>query len=433
MVSPAKAFAAKILAERTRYSALSLPPEFVPPQYAGGSIANLTVSVAQAFDALTARTPLAADFLQPLWAGVQRVVLVVVDALGYETFRRALKANRRNGFNRLLQDGGQLIPLTSVFPTTTTAALTSLWTGYTPAEHGFVGYQLFLRDYGARANMIAFSPAATQKLGREQLLDVGLQPEKFLPVPTLPETLAATSVPVYNLIEQPFMSSALGRTQFHGVRETRGVITSSDLWVEMRHWLEALRGQRAVLMAYWSALDSLGHTYGAASEALPAELDNLAYSFERELLDKLSAAARKGTLFLLTADHGMADTPPEQTFYINRHPDLRDRLVFGYTGDARAAYLHCRQGEVEAVRQFFEAHYGDRFCVLASQAALEAGLLGPGPHAPETRHRIGDLIVISRGGASMCDRNEPPKERGRHGGLLADEMLVPLLAARLDA
>jgi hypothetical protein len=59
-------------------------------------------------------------------------------------------------------------------------------------------------------------------------------------------------------------------------------------------------------------------------------------------------------------------------------------------------------------------------------------LFGPGRLAPETQYRIGDLVAVSRGPDILWDRSDPPTERGRHGGLLADEMLVPLIAARLD-
>lgn len=429
----AKSIECKIQAERARFQDLAVPPEFVVPHYGGCSIVNLATSVAQIYGAQMGRAPMDPELLESLLPGTRLVVLVIVDALGYQMLKRALSANRRNGFRRLLQNGGCLAPLTSVFPSTTTAALTSLWTGCTPAEHGFVGYQLFLREYGARANMISFSPAATQNQGRSQLVEAGLQPEKFLPVSTLPETLAARGVPVYNLLEQPYVSSALGRTQFRGVRASRGIVTSSDLWVEMRRWLEELEGQRALLMAYWSAVDMLGHVYGPQSDAIAAEIDNLGYSFERELWDRLSPRARRGALFVLTADHGMAPTPPEEALLLKQHPELVDNLVLSFTGDARAAYLHCRQGKVEAVRRYFETHFPDQYVVLDSQAALAAGLFGPGHPSPETQHRIGDLTILSRGGASLCDRNERPKELGRHGGLLAEEMLVPLMAGRLDA
>lgn len=433
-MSLAETLEARIRAEReARFSGLNLPAEFVVPHYGGLSIVNVPASIVRVFGGEFGTPPLEAALIGPFERGVKRVVFVVVDALGYRRFLDALNANPQNGFHTLLRHDAHLAPLTSVFPSTTTAALTALWSGYSPAEHGFLGYQLFLRDYDLRANMIGFTPVATQKLGAEQLLAAGMEPEDFLAVPSLPQTLAHSGVPVYGFVEQPFVKSALSRVQIRGIRENVGFVTSSDLWVTLRLHLEGRVNERALFAAYWSAVDNIAHTYGPSSETVLAEVDNLAYSFEREFLSLLSPAAREGTLFLLTADHGQMDTPPKNAVRLRDHPELRDRLVMGLTGEARAAYLYCRNGQVTAVRDYIETRLGDKFCVLDSRAALEAGLFGRGRIAPETPHRIGDLIAIARGPDILWDRPDPPLERGRHGGLLPEEMLVPFIAARLDA
>jgi hypothetical protein len=433
-MSIAESIEAQIRAERNaRFSALNLPEEFVVPNYGGRSVVNVPASIVGLFGGHLSTAPLDPVLIEQFSSDVRRVVLIVVDALGYQRFLDALAVNPHNGFHALLKDGAQLTPLTSVFPSTTTAALTALWSGYTPAEHGFMGYQLFLRDYDVRANMIGFSPVATYQLGSEQLVAAGLEPETFLAVPSLPQTLAQIHVPVYGLIEQPFVKSALSRVQIRGVKELRGFVTSSDMWIALRAWMEERPAERAMFAVYWSALDAIAHTYGPSSETLLAEIDNLAYSFEREFLRLLSPKARKGILFLLTSDHGQVDTPHKQTIRLRDHPELRNALVMGLTGEPRAAYLYCRNGQVEPVRRYFETQLGDQFFVMDSQAALNAGLFGPGRLAPETQYRIGDLVAVSRGSAILWDRTDPPTERGRHGGLLAEEMLVPLIAARLDA
>ncbi len=433
-MSLAEDIEAQIRAEReARFGGLNLPAEFVVPHYGGRSIVNVPASVVRLFGGEFSTAPLDPALIEHFSSDVRRIVLVVVDALGYQRFRDTLRANTDNGFHALLRNGGQLTPLTSVFPSTTTAALTALWSGYTPAEHGFMGYQLFLRDYDVRANMIGFNPVATHSLGGEQLVAAGLEPETFLVVPSLPQTLSGIDVPVYGLIEQPFVKSALSRVQIRGVKELRGFVTSSDMWIALRTWMMEIPAERAMFVAYWSAVDSIAHTYGPSSETVVAEVNNLAYSFEREFMSLLPSSARKHTLFLLTSDHGQVDTPLSRAVRLRDHPELRNRLVMGLTGEARAAYLYCRNGEVEAVRQYFETRLGDKFFLMDSRAALNAGLFGPGRLAPETQYRIGDLVAVSRGPDILWDRTDPPTERGRHGGLLADEMLVPLIAARLDA
>lgn len=425
--------AKKIRAERSaRFRDLDLPEEFIAPNYDGRSIVNVAASLIRLLGGESHTAPLDSAMIKKFSTGVERVVLVVIDALGYPRLLDTLDANPHNGLHALLRQGAHLVPLTSVFPSTTTAALTALWTGASPAEHGFLGYQLFLRDYGVRANMLAFSPVATEDLGRDQLIAAGLEPEKFLPVPSLSQTLAQIGVPTYHLIEQPYLESGLSRVQMRGVRETRGFVTSSDMWVVLRALIEEHANERALFTAYWSALDGIAHTYGPSSPTLTAEVNNLAYSFEREFWRALSPAAREGTLFLLTSDHGQIDTPIQRTIYLREHPRLREHLLMDFAGEPRAAYFYCRSGEVDAAREYLATRLAGKFFVLDSQAALDAGLFGGGARAPEARHRIGDLIVLPRADYILWEKGDAPKMLGRHGGLSAAEMLVPLIAARLD-
>lgn len=432
MANLADSLLKKIRAERrTRFRDLDLPPEFVAPNYQGRSIANVAATVIHLLGGEISTPALDRAILAPFAAGVERVVLVVVDALGYGELLRTLEGNPQNGLHPLLRNAGALVPLTSVFPSTTTAALTALWSGYGPAEHGMVGYQLFLREYGVRANMIGFSPVATQRMAPAQLLTAGLNPDSFIPVPSLPQSLAPAGVPVYHLIEQPYLSSALSQVQMRGMREANGIVTSSDLWVVLRSLLDQHRGERALFTAYWSAIDTLAHVYGPDSEAIDAEVNNFAYSFEREFLTRLSPESRRGTLLLITSDHGHTTASGNRLVRLADHTALRACLTMSYTGEPRAAFLYCRQGRVAEAREYVEAHLGDRFAVLDSHVALQAGLFGPGPFAPETEYRIGDLVLIARGPDVFWDRADTPKERGRHGGLLEREMVVPLLIARL--
>jgi hypothetical protein len=52
--------------------------------------------------------------------------------------------------------------------------------------------------------------------------------------------------------------------------------------------------------------------------------------------------------------------------------------------------------------------------------------------APETPYRIGDLVVIPREDYTLVDHEKSHLLLGRHGGLTDAEMLVPLIAVRLD-
>jgi predicted AlkP superfamily pyrophosphatase or phosphodiesterase len=433
-VTSANAIENKIRAEsKAKFASLGLPNEFVAPNYSGRSILNIPASIVKILGGNMHTPGLDADILGRFPNGVRRIVFLISDAMGYRRTLDALDGNKQNGFHALMKQGATIAPITSVFPSTTTAALTALWSGYSPAEHGFLGFLLFLREVSARCEMISFSPLATRDLKPQQLVDAGIEPEKFLPVPSLPQTLAKFGVPTYHFIEQPYVKSALSRAQIRGQKETFGFVSSSDMWVTMRNVVEQHKDERAAFISYWSAADSIQHSYGASSETLIAEIDNLAYSFEREFLGRLSPAAREGTLFILTADHGQIDLPAKNAVRFSEYPEIQSRLLFGYTGDARAAYLYCRQGEKDFVRDYIERNLADKFFVLDSQSALKAGLFGSGTLAPETEYRIGDLLLLARGNNFLWDRKDDYKMAASHGGLAAEEMLVPILLARLDS
>ncbi|MGE5262580.1 MAG: alkaline phosphatase family protein, partial [Acidobacteriota bacterium] len=401
-MDPAHLIETQLRAESpARFPSLPLPAEWVSPDYGGRSIVNVTATVARIFGAPISTPPLDPAMIGDLLEGVRRVVFVVVDALGYAKLLETLDRNPQNGLHALLGQGARLSPVTSVFPSTTTAALTSLWSGYSPYEHGFLGYQLFLRDYGVRANMISFSPVATDSLGRDQLIAGGLEPENFVATPSLAQTLARVNVPVYHLLAEPYIKSGLSRVQIRDA-QLRGFMNASDMWVVLREMVEQ-KPTPAVFAVYWSGVDSIGHFYGPSSPTLAAEIDNLAYSFEREFLRPLSPTARRDTLFLLTADHGQIDTPPARATPLQKHPELRSHLVMDFAGGSRAAYLYCRNGEMAAARSYIENNLGDRFLVLDSSAALQAGLFGSGTMAPETPYRTGDLIVLPRADYSLVE------------------------------
>jgi hypothetical protein len=162
-----------------------------------------------------------------------------------------------------------------------------------------------------------------------------------------------------------------------------------------------------------------------------AEFDNFSRAMERQFLNALSPSARQDTLILLCADHGQKSTTLNPHYEVRNHPGLTRRLHLPLTGENRMAYYYPRSGQMEAVREYIERTWPRQFALVEPAYALEAGLFGPGKAHPNMLDRLGDLISIAHGDAYLWfpDRDNPLT--GRHGGMSADEMLVPLLAAQL--
>ncbi len=408
---------------------LDLGPEAVHPAYAGRSILNLPSSLARWLGAPDLpHPPLDLAGLDALAEGVEQVVVVLIDAVSFDRFRSWVQrlSNRVQAFAQ----GGLFTPLTSVVPSTTTAALTTLWTGRSPAEHGLLGYELFLREYGVVANMLNHSPMSLDN--QPGLLHrAGLIPETALPVPTLGNHLAAAGIAAHAFLPHGIRASGLSRMHLSGAR-LYGFATLTDLWTGLRELVETHDTGRRLVWAYYGEVDSLSHRFGPDSEQAEAEFGAVLEGFHRVFLERLPPDRRRGTLVVFLSDHGQIATRRDPAYDLRNHPSLTRRLHLQPTGENRLAYLFIRPGQVEAVAEYFERTWLGGFRILPSEHALDAGLFGPGTPCPAALDRIGDRIAVSRGSAYLW---WAPKENvliGRHGGVSPEEMLVPFLVARLD-
>jgi hypothetical protein len=408
---------------------------WVMPHYDGLSIANLPATVAAL---LTGDDPAAVlpGSLPPLpdaiWSGwrdgLRRVLLVILDALGYRLLQKMWAAGEDDAFARLAR-GGTLVPLTSVFPSTTDAALVTLSTGRPPAEHAWLAYEIYLRELGIAANAIQLRPVWGGRSG--SLVEWGIDPETMVPVPAMAQELQKQRIETRALYSAYFRDSGFSKMLYRGVKAVRTHLHASDFWTELRALLADTRGKRALLTAYWSGLDTVGHVYAPDSDAWRAELRTSAFLLEREFLDVLPASDRKGTLLLITADHGQMRVPPEHVVTANKEPGLSRHLMVPVMGEARAAFVYPRPGQTQAVRDYFEQAYPGRFVVLDSRAVLDAGLMGK-PVSDESYARAGELLILPRGDYALQRAVPQVSLLGKHGGLAEGEMLVPLFAMRLD-
>lgn len=405
---------------------------FVMPSYDGWGIANVPATLAGLFGG---ELPGACPPLQrELWSGwidgLQRVILVVVDALGYLQLRAEMALDDGLAFHGLA-DAGCLVPLTSTFPSTTNAVLTTLWSGYSPAAHGVLAYELYLREFGVAASTLFFWPVYHRQ--RDVLSAWGLQAESFVPVPSLAKQLSQQGVTTRLFLSRAYMGSMLSRIHTRDVRQTYGFVGMTDMWVGLQHVVEKHPHERLLLAAYWDTLDAITHQYGPDSEFWTVELCTLSTTMQRVFLDRLTPAQREGTLLLLLADHGALPTPRRAAIRFSRHRALRDALSLPPVGENRAVFLHARGDSLAALRDYMDTELESSFVVLSREEVLSSGLLGPGPVYEETPYRLGDLVCLAKRDRYLARDDHQLMQLGRHGGLSAREMLVPLLGVRLDA
>ena len=407
---------------------LPVPTEFTLPDYAGGSIANVPSTIAQMLGAtLTGLPALPEDMWQSL-GRVKRVVLLTLDGFGWNQFQA-----RQELVTAVSHKATITKQLTSIFPSTTVAALSSLWTGSAPAQHGLVGLRLFFPEYAVSAGMLDFSPLFIR--AQDALVDAGLDPKTFLQQPGVGEQLAAAGIPTFAFKGYEIVDSVLSQMHGRGVKESFGVITFADMMVQMRELLHKRAGEPLFINAYWPTIDSLSHYHTWQGTAVTAEVRAIFYQLQTEFLDALTDAARQDTAFFIVADHGQELTPLSQQIFLSDHPELEKMLFMRPTGEPRVVYLYTKHGCHEAAIDYINTKLGHAMTAVASQDALAAGLFGPEPFATNVADRFGDVVAIMRGGYTLFSEAERPKAHrmiGRHGGMTHAEMQVPWLGMRLD-
>lgn len=391
------------------------------PDYDGGSIANLPASILNAFtppgqlDNHAVQPPLQRSVLDPdILKNARVVVLIVVDGFGAESLRWA----ESEGALRYLNQAQVNAEMTSVFPSTTAAALTTLQTGLAPAQHGIAGYTLYLAAQQAAINMISWKPVG----GMPVRLPLP-QPKGFLRVPTLYDLLERSGIPSTVVSDLAFADSALTKVQSPGVPYSGHRTPAEFAGLLLR---EVAKPGRRFVFGYWDGYDALSHTHGPESAICLDELHLLDRALGRGFFERLGNQSGD-VVVLVTADHGHTSISENRTrslkAIIREHSPAR---VIP-TGDRRATGLAFND---PAGLQSLRDLAGDDGVVLSAHRAVEAGLYGPGNRHPELEARIGKTLLLAKGDAAFVYPQSNNPSAGGHGSLTSREMLVPLLGWR---
>jgi hypothetical protein len=333
------------------------------------------------------------DWMPSLIAESRQVVLLIVDGLGWDQLQQ-----RRDLAPTIAGLTGGAI--TTVAPTTTATALSSIATGLTPGEHGLIGYRMVLG--GDVLNVLRWTAAGADQRRIHPPADVQRFPA-FLGHP----------VPVVSPNE--LNSSAFSEAHLRGSVPV-GWRAASSLAVEVG---QLLRAGESVVYAYYGNVDKIAHErgFGPFYDAELRAADRLV----ADLLDALPP----GAALLITADHGQVEVGDR---IVHPSPALLS-LVSLQSGEGRFRWLHARRGAAHELLAAAAEELGDTGWVRTRQQLIDDGWFGP-TVPPDVANRLGDVAVVAFAPVSYDD----PDDSGpfalvcRHGSVTPAEVYVPLLA-----
>ena len=359
-------------------------PQPVVPDYADGWLGGLVPALLQG-----GAMPLPAPT-----EGARAHVVLALDGLGWR-----IVGDHRDHLPVINGMAGR--PITSVVPSTTATALTSLATGAAPAEHGVLGYRM--RVAGRGLNVLRWQTASKDS-----------RPDPVRVQPVTP--FLGQAVPVVTKAEfrkTGFTAAHLRDTDFRGWRTVSALL---------ERVAEAVAQGHRFVYAYYDGVDKVAHEYGLDSAVFATEL-----VLTDRLVDDLLARLPGDVCLVLTADHGQVQVGPERAVGL----EAVHGMVAAYSGEGRFRGLHARTGASADLLAACGELYGDRAWVRARDQLFDDGWFGEVAPTAEVRARIGDVVLAAHQPVVFIDpgNENETKMQAQHGSLTEAEMRVPLLAA----
>ncbi|GMR03584.1 MAG: alkaline phosphatase family protein [Gammaproteobacteria bacterium] len=382
------------------------------PDYQGGGIVNLMTSIIHAFDGAPSRYP-PLKLLDPVsLRATKNIVLLVIDGMGHDFLTRT---GRESTLHEHLKGS-----MTSVFPPTTAAAITTFLTGQAPQQHGLTGWFTYFSELGTILAVLPFRP----RLAGTPLGTAGIDAAEFY-----------GHEPVFDRINAPSFVVSPGRIAYSdfnaahaGKAGIRAYSSLAGLFRTIKDVLREGKG-RQYIHAYWSELDRLAHDHGIESPEVAAHFTDIDKVFGRFL----KAIKGTDTMVIVVADHGFIDGGPDYCIELDDHPRLKETLLIPLCGERRLAYCYVHANKRKQFEDYIQTELADYAQLFRSEDLITQGYFGLGPPHPQLKARIGDYTLAMTGNYTIKDWL--PGERyhvhiGSHGGLSEQEMRVPLIVVQ---
>ncbi len=325
----------------------------------------------------------------------RRVALVLLDGLGWSTLSRIGVPKEAK-------------KMTTVFPSTTSTVITTLFTAMTPGEHGVLGYNTFVKRMGGIINTLRFTHPSVRE--RDAFKD-SLGFEKVFPNVKSYLKEVGENKRTLEIVPRGLEGNEFSKATHENTTETK---TFSNLWDALYIFSDALQRDYEFIYLYIPDVDSMSHKYGPYVEPTLSTAKAVfqgVYDVAKRNSDKFST--------FITADHGHVTVSDNVNLLDDKK--LMDMLEVPPYGDSRALFMRSRY-ELSTYLSRYEA-----LKVFTKQEVIDAGLLGR-VNDPSI---VPDYIGVPQDYKSYIfdykDDGEYGRLKGHHGGLLPEEFEIPLV------
>ena len=264
----------------------------------------------------------------------KNVILFILDGMG----EHILNNISENGyFNQ-----NKIDCVTSVYPSTTTAALTSYYSGCTPYETGWIAWSQYFKEYGRALDMFSHNDSYYREPLRKPLKD-----------------LFATDMHYESVFDKIEKENAGTRSfdigpEYAERRGLRKLVADNidELILNVKDVCE-LSGEKFI-MAYCDNPDGILHKYGTDSK----EAKEFVLSAE-DKLKELRESLSDDSIIIVSADHGHKNI--EKSYSITDYPELWECFLLPPSFESRVLNFHIKDDMKEIFKERFNNLFGEEF------------------------------------------------------------------------
>lgn len=376
--------------------------EIIFPNYKH-SILNLTNSILKYYGVETKYSGLP-KLDEKLQEEYKNIVLIILDGMGEHILNNALP----NGFFY----NNKIDTITSVTPSTTTAAMTTYFSGKPPIETGWVAMSQYFKEYGRTIEMLKHIDSYTGEKISNTRMDV-YDLVKY--------------TPIYEQIEKasPDVKAYEINPTYCDARSKRNINADN---IELA--CDAVKSicenkDRNFILVYDDNPDGLLHNYGCKS----GEVCEFLYRAENAIKNMCEELKDTNTLVIVSADHGHKDI--ENDYNILDMKEIQDCLIMPASLESRCISFCVKEEKKQEFQNYFRTKLQNEFILYTKEEFIENNLLGNGQKHPKIDDFLGDYIAIAIGSSRIrlgtYLGKEKKEKRATHCGLTPNEMEVPLI------
>ncbi len=332
------------------------------------------------------------------------IVLLILDGMG----EHILKNISPNGFF----NQNQLDVVTSVCPSTTTAAMTTYYSGKPPIETAWIAMSQYFKENGRAIEMLRKTDSYTgekMNIGKFNVFDL------------------IKYTPIYEKIENknPEVKAYEINPTYCEARSKRNI--NADNIELLCDSIKAIcnNNDKNFILAYSDNPDVILHKYGTDS----IEVKNFLLNAEKSIENLCTSLTDTNSLIIISADHGHKNI--KQIFNVMDLVEIQDCFIMPPSLESRAVTFWIKENKIDKFEKFFDDNFKDQFILYKTPEFLSKHLLGYGNKHPKIDDFLGNYVAIAIGdsiiklGTNIS--KDKPNKKSTHCGFTKYEMEVPLI------